>query len=283
MDVTRKADAQQAETWNGAAGQAWVHNQAVTDRMFKPFEDLLVESIVREPATHLLDVGCGTGATTVALARVLDEGGSCTGIDVSQPMIDAARQRARREDSRAEFVRGDAQSHDFSPRRFDAIVSRFGVMFFEDAPRAFTNLRLASDRAASLRLLVWRCPSDNPFMTTAERAAAPLLPDLPSRREEEPGQFAFADPRRVHSILAASGWGDIAVRAVDMECSFPEANLLDYIAQMGPVGRHLQTLDDATRTPVLQRIREAFDPFVHGDEVRFTASCWMVGARNPHA
>jgi SAM-dependent methyltransferase len=283
MDVTRKADAQQAETWNGAAGQAWVHNQEVTDRMFKPFEELLVESLLREPATHVLDVGCGTGATTVALARLLGDGGSCLGVDVSQPMIEAARLRARREESRAEFVCGDAQSYDFPAGRFDAIVSRFGVMFFDDAARAFTNLRLAADRAATLRLLVWRSPSDNPFMTAAERAAAPLLPDLPSRREDEPGQFAFADPRRIHTVLDASGWGEVAIRAVDVECAFPEADLMDYIGRMGPVGRYLQTLDSGPRTSALQRIRQAFDPFVEGDQVRFTAACWMIGARNPHA
>jgi hypothetical protein len=89
------------------------------------------------------------------------------------------------------------------------ILSRFGVMFFDDTAQAMSNLRRAASSGAELRLLAWRSPQDNPFMTTAERAAAPLLPSLPERRPDAAGQFAFADAERIRGILERSGWLDI--------------------------------------------------------------------------
>jgi hypothetical protein len=102
------------------------------------------------------------------------------------------------------------------------IISRFGVMFFDDPVRAFANLRRAARDRAALCFIAWRSPAENPFMTTAERAAARLLPDLPARAADAPGQFAFADRRRVETILEASGWTDIAVRPIDAACLLPE-------------------------------------------------------------
>ena len=108
-------------------------------------------------------------------------------------MIAAARARAERERTPADFVCADAEVHAFEPASFDTIISRFGVMFFDDPVRAFANLRRAARDDARVRCIAWRSAADNPFMTTAERAAAPLLPTLPARRPDAPGQFAFAN------------------------------------------------------------------------------------------
>ena len=116
-------------------------------------------------------------------------------------------------------------------------------------------------------------------MTTAERAAAPLLPNLPARRPEAPGQFAFADSQRVRSILEQSGWAKIDIRPIDVACTLPEKDLVGYFTRLGPVGLILQEADDRTRTEVIETVRAAFDPYVQGAEVRFTAACWMVSAR----
>jgi hypothetical protein len=120
-------------------------------------------------------------------------------------------------------------------------------------------------------------------MTTAERAAAPLLPNLPARRPDAPGQFAFADRRRVRAILEESGWAEIDVRPIDVACTLPEKELVGYLSRLGPVGLVLQEADDRTRRQIIETVRAAFEPYVHGDEVRFTAACWMVGARAPSA
>ena len=212
----------------------------------------------------MLDVGCGTGGTTLAVARLLGTKGRSLGIDISDPMIAAATARAERESVPADFICADAQTYAFEAASFDMIISRFGVMFFEDSVRAFTNLRRAARGGADLRCIAWRSAADNPFMTTAERAAAPLLPSLPARQPDAPGQFAFANALRVHAILEQSGWSAIEIAPIDVACTLPEKALAPYLTRFGPVGRVLDEADDQTRTHVIETVRAAFDPYVHG-------------------
>ena len=270
-------DLSQNRLWNGPAGQAWVDAQELLDLLFLPFEALLIEALPAA-ATRVLDVGCGTGATTLCVARRLGTGGHCTGIDVSAPMIAYAQARAGREGSPARFVCADAQRHAFADADFDAVVSRFGVMFFDDPVAAFANLRRATKSGGRLRALAWRSASENAFMTTAERAAAPLLPGLPARKPGAPGQFAFADRERVQGILEASGWGGIEIRPVDVGCVMPEHELMRYLTRLGPVGLALQEADACTHARVVDAVRRAFEPYVHGHQVRFVAACWCIDA-----
>ncbi|MGH8025696.1 MAG: class I SAM-dependent methyltransferase [Pseudoxanthomonas sp.] len=283
MDKQTKAPAQpgvdQKALWNGPAGRAWVANQRLLDPLFAPFEALLASDEMLGTATRVLDVGCGTGATTLAIARRLGAQGACVGIDLSEPMAAVARTRAEQEHSRAHFLAADAQTHAFERADFDLIVSRFGVMFFDDPVLAFANLRRAAREDARLTFIAWRSASENPFMTAAERAAAPLLPTLPVRQPDAPGQFAFADPDRVRAVLAESGWSDIDIRPIDVACAMPESDLIPYLTWLGPVGLLLQTADKCMRALVIDTLRAAFSPYVQGGEVRFDAACWRVSAR----
>ena len=269
----------QARLWNGPAGRAWVESQALLDRLFRPFEALLVDAVSARSPGRVLDVGCGTGRTTLSVTRRLGADGCAIGIDISEPMIAAARARAGREGLPVCFLRADAQTHAFEPARVDLIVSRFGVMFFDDPVQAFANLRYAATPDADLRLLAWRSAAENPFMTTAERTAAPLLPDLPARRPDGPGQFAFANRDRVQTILEKSGWAGIEIEPIDVTCTLPEQDLMPYLTRLGPVGVTLQGADESTRARVVETVRAAFEPYVQGSDVRFTAACWAIGAR----
>ena len=269
---------EQSRIWNGAAGHAWVQAQALLDRLFEPFERRMAEAVAQAPARRVLDVGCGTGSTTLACARVAAEGEGCLGVDISEPMIGLARERAAAVGSGARFLCADAQRHPFAPGEFDMIVSRFGVMFFDDPVAAFANLRSAATHGAALCCFAWRHPDENPFMTTAERAAAPVLPNLPVRAQGGPGQFAFADAAKVKSILEAAGWWAVSIEPIDVACRMTEAELMRYLALMGPVGATLQQADAATRERVLAVLREAFDPFVQDGEASFTAACWDIRA-----
>jgi SAM-dependent methyltransferase len=277
--TTPQANADQIALWNGVAGRGWVDAQESLDRLFEPFEELLIEAVTARRARRVLDVGCGTGSTSLAIARLLGAHGTCVGIDLSEPMIGLARERAELTSAAPRFICADAQTHSFEPASFDMIVSRFGVMFFDDSVRAFANLRRAATIGAALECITWRSPADNPFMTTAERAAAPFLPEMPVRRPGEPGQFAFADRDRVHAILSNSGWAGIAIEPLDVECTLPEHELDAYILRLGPLGRVLQAADERARRRLIDAVRAAFDPYVHGAEVRFTAACWRIGAR----
>lgn len=279
METTQPPGNEQARLWNGPSGHAWIEAQQTLDQLFKPFEDLLADTARAANASNVLDVGCGTGATTLAVAKLLAGTGRCTGIDISQPMIATARVRAEQQGLPARFVIADAQTHAFETTGFDLFISRFGVMFFDDPVRAFANLRQVAAPDASLRFIAWRSAADNPFMTTAERAAAPLLPKLAPRASSGPGQFAFAERQHVHDLLARGGWHDIAIAPIDVPCTMPEKDLPGYLGRLGPVGGALREADDETRARVIETLRAAFEPFVHGDEVRMTAACWSIEAR----
>ncbi len=270
---------EQATLWNSTGASAWIEMQPVLDQVLEPFEHLLIEAVAAKAARYVLDVGCGTGATTLAVGRLLGVSGRCMGVDISEPMIAVARARAEREGSTARFISADAQNWPFEPSSFDMIISRFGVMFFADPASAFGNLRRAAADDAELCVLAWRSSEENPFMTTAERAAAPLLPSIPLREPNAPGQFAFADRGRVANILDKGGWTEIDIQPVDAACAFAEKDLVRYFTQLGPLGRVLRESDEQTRTRIVATVRAAFDPYVHGDTVRFNAACWRVSAR----
>ena len=279
MQTSPQADESQTRLWNGLAGQAWVDTQPMLDELFRPFETLLLSAVAAHGGQRVLDIGCGTGSTTLAIARQVGTQGHCLGIDLSAPMIATARQRAEGEGSTARFLCADAQVQGFEPAGFDTLVSRFGVMFFSDAVKAFTNLRNAARRDAQLHCIAWRSARENPFMTTAERAAAPLLA-LPSREPGAPGQFAFGDAQHVQRILAESGWADITIQPLDVICTLPETSLIPYFTRLGPLGLALDTLDGQARQQLIETVRAAFEPYVQGTAVCFTAACWTIGAVN---
>jgi SAM-dependent methyltransferase len=278
MSETAPENAEQAEQWNGPGARSWIQAQTLLDQTFLNFEKMLVEAVKAAGANTVLDIGCGTGATTRAIARQLGPEGRALGLDISAPMIARATELAKAEGSTARFTAGDAQTQAFEPGSFDMITSRFGVMFFSDPVAAFSNLRGALRPDGQLAMVSWRSTAENPFMTVAERAAAPLLPDLPPRRSGSTGQFAFADQTRIQGILDDSGWRGGRNEAIDVTCTFPADALDTYLSLMGPVGQMLAQQDDDQKRRVVDAIRTSFETYLVGSNIAFTAACWMTRA-----
>jgi SAM-dependent methyltransferase len=278
MSDTLIANKDQAAHWNDRAGQTWAELSDPLDRVLAPFVPLLMNEVAPIEGGRILDVGCGSGAVTRASARLAGPRGSALGIDISAPLIAAAKVRSAGEEG-TDFLEADAQTYRFAPQSFDAIVSRFGVMFFADPVAAFGNLHQAARPGATLACAAWRSAAENDFMTAAERAAAPLLPELPARDEDAPGQFGFADGERVRHILAQAGWQAVEVRPIDVACVMSVEELKLYGARMGPLGSLLPALDEATRAEILRRVQAAMLPFVADGIARFTAACWLIRAR----
>ncbi|MEM6436920.1 MAG: class I SAM-dependent methyltransferase [Cyanobacteria bacterium P01_D01_bin.115] len=271
---------EQVQLWNGAMGKTWVEAQAFIDGMLRPLEELIVATVSSLSPKNILDVGCGNGTTTLALAHVVAPQGRCNGIDISAPMIENARSRASSSSSdvAAEFICADASDYLFGDIKFDVFTSRFGVMFFADPVAAFTNLRSAAAHQAQLAFLVWRAPEENDFLTTAQRTAVPLLPQLSARESTSPGAFALANPDHVHSILTTSGWTEITLHPVDQQCTFASDDLDLFLTKLAPIGHDIEALDEDVRAAIAQAIRSAYEQYIHGDEVHFKASCWLIRA-----
>jgi SAM-dependent methyltransferase len=123
----------QAEAWNGAESAHYVDRADRYDRQLAPFTQALLERARPEAHGVVLDVGCGSGVSTLAAAT---EAERVVGLDLSEPLVELARRRAQAAAiDNAEFVIADAQTHPFAAGEFDLLISQFGLMFFDDPVR----------------------------------------------------------------------------------------------------------------------------------------------------
>ena len=198
-------NADQVAYWNGPAGQRWADRQAAQDVLLKPVADLVIDRAKLKPGERVIDVGCGSGATTIAFAREVAPSGHVLGVDISGPMLERARQSAPK-DLPIDFVLADATVYPFEPASFDVLASRFGVMFFADPALSFANMRKALRPSGRLAFACWREPRENPFFMAPLQAAYKHVPKLPQQGPEDPGPFAFASEARVRRILDAAGF-----------------------------------------------------------------------------
>ena len=276
------ANADQVAYWNGPAGQRWADRQATQDVLLKPVADLVVDRAAFKPGERVIDVGCGSGATSIAFARKVAPLGRVLGIDVSGPMLDRARQAAPK-DLPIEFVLADATVYPFEPESFDVLASRFGVMFFADPVLSFANLRKALRRSGRLAFACWREPRENPFFMAPLSAAYKHVPKLPQQGPEDPGPFAFASEARVRRILGDAGFAAVEMEACPLLLDAAIGRGLDGAVrgalEIGPVSRALEGQPEEARAAVAASIHEALTPFVKGETVLMPASVWIVTAR----
>lgn len=278
MSQADEIRSQQKAAWDGPGGEAWVAAQTTMDAMFEGLAAHLASAVTDAGASTFIDIGCGTGASTLAACRAIGDGANGTGVDISSPMLALARQRAAAENLPADFFNADAETYAFAPQAADMVISRFGVMFFGDPFAAFTNIRGAMKPGGGLHMLAWRSPQDNHFMTVGTRTARPLLPELPESNPDGPGQFAFADRDKVERILSSAGWTEIAIEPVDFECAFPAADLDLFVHRLGPVANTLRNVEEPRRSKVVEAMKAAFSQFSDGETVRYTAGCWKMTA-----
>jgi SAM-dependent methyltransferase len=279
-DAVQVPNHDQAALWNTTAGRTWAELQDLLDRVLGPFVQPVVEAGFPGPGGRVVDIGCGAGATTLAMASKLGSDGLALGVDISAPLVETAKARAADAGlGCAAFIQADAQTYAFEADAFDAVISRFGVMFFDDPEAAFANIRRGVRRDGRLAFVAWRSPAENAFMTTGVRAAAPFLPQMPAPVPDAPGQFGFADGARVRRILEGAGWRDVEVAPLDLPLTIAEPDLMTYVTRMGPAGLALQQADDELRARIVAALEDAFRPFVRDGEARFDTACWQVAAR----
>jgi SAM-dependent methyltransferase len=274
----------QADYWNASAGQKWTDHQEHQDQVLSPVSDRLLVAAAPKPGERVIDVGCGCGATTIDFAARISPGGRILGLDISEPMLGRARERAT-QGLPVSFERADATVYDFEPHGADLVASRFGVMFFADPARSFANLRKALKPGGRLVFACWREPKQNPWLIAPLREAAKHAPPLPETGPEEPGPFAFADDARVRRILTDAGFADIVLEPQDLELDIAAGKGLDTAVKaamtIGPTSRILDGQSDAVRAAATADIRKALAARARGESVPLGAAIWIVTATNP--
>ena len=283
-DTDTARNAAQIAYWNSEAGPRWVAMQERMDAMLAPLMTAALDRARPAVGEIVLDVGCGCGATLVALADRVGPDGSVLGVDISAPMLDRARERVR--DSAVRNVRltlSDAAVHAFEPGAFDLAFSRFGVMFFDDPDRAFANIRSALAAIGRLAFVCWAPPRDNPWLTVPLTVARPHLPPQPESDPSAPGPFAFADPDRVSGILTRAGYSAIDIARHDTSvqiCGPGEAEQAAHFAmESGPVGRAMAGAELAARAAAEQAILAEFRRLEGPGGIALPGSVWLVSAR----
>jgi SAM-dependent methyltransferase len=272
------ANEDQIKFWNEKAGQNWTILQARMDANMAAIGDAVLAFAQAKPGMAVLDVGCGTGATSMALAEA---GAKVTGLDISKPMLGLARERAAKAGLPISFVEADAAAYPFAPE-YDLIFSRFGVMFFDTPVAAFANLRKALKPDGRIAFVCWRTPQENPWASAPMMAAKPLLPEQPPPDPLAPGPFAFADRERIEDILAQGGFSDIHIEKLDsvMTLGTDLELVASQMLQIGPLSRAAADADDTARAAIVQAVQGAMAGFVRADgEIAPPAACWLVAAK----
>ena len=201
------ANQAQVEAWNGGESVHYVDHADRYDRQLEPFTLALIEHADLEATHTVLDVGCGSGATTL---RAAERVARAVGVDLSEPLVAVARERAEATSlHRAEFVVADAQTSQLPVDGCERIISQFGLMFFDDPGLAFGNLRRALAPDGSLTFTCWQRPNANEWLNVvaervAERAAVPAF----GGRAGGPGMFSLCDPEEGVDLLTATGFSE---------------------------------------------------------------------------
>ena len=275
-------NADQIAYWNGPGGQRWADRQQAQDILLKPIADTLIDRAKPKAGERIIDVGCGSGATSIAFAQEVGSSGYVFGVDVSGPMLARARASAPK-DLPVDFVLADATVYPFDPASFDLLASRFGVMFFAEPSRSFANLRKALRPSGRLAFACWREPRENPFFMAPLQAVYKHVPKLPQQGPEDPGPFSFASEARVHRILGEAGFTGIAMEPHDLALDVAIGRGLDAAVQgaleIGPASRALEGHPADVRAAATNSIREVLSTFAKGETVPLPASIWVVTAR----
>jgi ubiquinone/menaquinone biosynthesis C-methylase UbiE len=275
-------NADQIAYWNGPGGQRWATRQQAQDILLAPVADILVDHARPVAGERVIDVGCGSGATTIALARKVAPSGHVFGIDVSGPMLERARHNTPG-GLPVDYALADATIYRFEAGSCDLVASRFGVMFFAEPALSFANLRAALQPSGRLAFVCWREPRENPFFMAPLHAVYKHVPKLPKQGPEDPGPFAFASEARVRRILSEAGFAGIDMQPCNLALDVAIGRGLDAAVQgvleIGPASRALEGHPPEVRAAALESIREALVPYASGETVPLPASIWVVTAR----
>ena len=208
------ANTEQTEYWNARQGLNWVTYQEDLDLLMREVTAQLIAAARPEPGQMMVDLGCGAGASTFEFARRIAPSGRIRGIDVSEPLVERARQRQQElAADNVSFEIADAQEQDLGSAPYDTGVSRFGLMFFSDTEKAFRNIASAIRPGGRLVFAAWAGRDHNPWFSLPQMAAVDHLGPVEAPDPFAPGPLAFSDADRVLAMLQTAGLADCPDRA----------------------------------------------------------------------
>jgi cyclopropane fatty-acyl-phospholipid synthase-like methyltransferase len=209
-----------ADAWDEVRVARWLSQSEGLDRQMAPITDALFESAALQPGERVLDVGCGHGPTTRRAAIEVGGRGAVVGVDIAAPMLAAAASvTAATGSAPIEWVEADVCSWVGPSAAFDAVISRFGVMFFADPVAAFTNLVAAVQPGGRLAMATWAHMDRSDIFTVPLSAAVPALEAegiTPAVPPVDGGAFTLGTADKVKGVLEPAGWQDVTTVEYDV-------------------------------------------------------------------
>ncbi len=287
------ANDEQQEHWDGEGGEHWVAEQARYDRLLERFGEQLVAALAPAPGERVVDIGCGTGAVSRAVAQRVGPGGEVQGVDLSGPMLARGRETATEAGlDNVRFEQADASTHDFVDTA-DALTSRFGVMFFDDPPAAFRNLATALRPGGRLAFVCWQELFTNEWLTVPAGVLMQHVPppdlgglaaddDDPSR-SPAPGPFALADADRTRALLTGAGLIDVDIAPLHEPMWMGEtgADAVSFLSRTEMSKLFLSDVDAETTKRAWDAVTDALDERATSEGVVLSGDAWVVTANKP--
>lgn len=270
------------DAWDGADGERWAAEADRYDRMSRRFADAILDAASPAPGERVLDIGCGNGALTLAIAPTVGIEGHVTGVDISTPMLAVAQQRA---DAVAvdnvSWRRADAQTADLGEGAFDLVVSRFGVMFFEDPHAAFANLARSLRTGGRIVFTCWRDLLANDWIMVPAAAALLHVPMPELGDEGGRGPFSLADAEHVQRLLGGAGFADVHVAQLDLPVTMglDVDDAIDFMRGGDMASILFVGVDDELVQRAWEEIRSTLAAGVGEGAVELNGSVWLVDAR----
>ncbi len=282
--IAKPVNSDQQAYWNSEAGHKWITYQEQLDNLMESVKTRLLQRAGLHSGARLLEIGCGTGATTRSAARQIGPDGRVTAADISAPLVEFAKNQPSDADSSPiDYLLGDAQTYPFETGQFDQVISRFGVMFFENPVAAFENIARAVKPGGGLTFACWAALADNPWFTIPGRAAIARLGKPAPLPPEAPGPFAFAEQERVLQILRTAGLQDCAaaVERIDLRYHGRAEDAAMLACSVGPAVRIMQEFGgtDQDLAAIRQATADELSPFYKDGAVHIPASINLFEAR----
>ena len=278
MASSKNDESWMEEYWAGTGGAKWIENLIQIEKVLEPIGEKLLHKISPKIGLNVLDVGCGGAQMAAKLAGLLKPNGKVTASDISEPIINAAKKHYNSIPN-LEFLCCDVQSYAFDERAFDAVVSRFGVMFFTDPATAFHNIHRSLKSDGTLTFLAWKTLDENLWMKVPAFAAYEVLERPEPAAEDEPGPFSMANQEVVRQLLEETGFKKISLEEKKVDLNLGSLDdAVHLMTELGPASRSFIEASEASQIKAKILMGNALAQFETPEGIVLPSASWLVEA-----